>query len=160
VGGVIPDDDVGPLRKLGIAEVFGQDTPQTTSWRGYEPGRQPGRGVTLDLDRIVRERAWISASGRHATPSYGRRRRPVLLPEAERASPEEREALVLLKPAARSGTPGTERLLPRESEREESPPDDLRTSLTSRASPCAEARAAAPSRPHTPYGQISLHDAH
>jgi methylmalonyl-CoA mutase C-terminal domain/subunit len=27
VGGVIPDDDVEPLRKLGIAEVFGQDTP-------------------------------------------------------------------------------------------------------------------------------------
>jgi methylmalonyl-CoA mutase cobalamin-binding domain/chain len=27
VGGVIPDDDIEPLRKLGIAEVFGQDTP-------------------------------------------------------------------------------------------------------------------------------------
>src|SRR5712691_2094336 len=27
VGGVIPDDDVDELRKMGIAEVFGQDTP-------------------------------------------------------------------------------------------------------------------------------------
>src|SRR3954464_2261339 len=26
-GGVIPDEDIEPLRKLGVAEVFGQDPP-------------------------------------------------------------------------------------------------------------------------------------
>lgn len=27
VGGVIPDEDIDPLRQIGVAEIFGQDTP-------------------------------------------------------------------------------------------------------------------------------------
>jgi methylmalonyl-CoA mutase C-terminal domain/subunit len=27
IGGVIPDDDVEPLRKQGVADIFQQDTP-------------------------------------------------------------------------------------------------------------------------------------
>jgi methylmalonyl-CoA mutase cobalamin-binding domain/chain len=27
VGGVIPDEDVEPLRSMGVAEIFGQETP-------------------------------------------------------------------------------------------------------------------------------------
>ena len=91
VGGVIPARDIGPLKELGVAEIFPQDTPtdETIAWlRSTFAARasQAARAGPVPMS------AWPTVYDERYLPPDGE---PYWFRELETEPPERREARIL-----------------------------------------------------------------